>query len=108
MSCNVVGTQEVLKEKMYTPNPIDVSDVELSPEMLELTELIARNVHEVWAEGRIREGWVWGMERNDDKKTTPCLVPYESLPDFEKQYDRNTALSSIRLLVKLGYKITKE
>jgi ryanodine receptor 2 len=34
---------------MYIPNPIDTTDVELSKELLELTEKIAENVHEVWA-----------------------------------------------------------
>ncbi len=36
----------------YTPKPIDTSDVELSPEILELTELLAKNTHDVWAVGR--------------------------------------------------------
>lgn len=93
---------------MYTPKPVDISDVVLSPELLELTEIIAQHVHDVWAERRIRDGWTFGLERNDAKKTTPCLVPYDLLPENEKQYDRETAMSTIRLLVKLKYSITKQ
>lgn len=37
---------------MYTPNPIDTSKIVLDEELLELTEKIAENVHEVWAVGR--------------------------------------------------------
>ena len=93
---------------MYQPNPIDTADVRLPEELLELTEQIAENVHEVWAASRLAEGWVWGENRDNEKKTTPCLVPYEELPEIEKEYDRNTALQTLKLIVKLGYTIEKK
>ena len=93
---------------MYTPNPVDTSEVVLSEDLLELTEKIAENVHEVWAVGRIKEGWTYGEVRDDSKKTTPCLVPYDELPDSEKEYDRNTALETIRLIISLGYEVKKK
>lgn len=90
---------------MYNPNPIDTSKIVLPSELLELTEKIAENVHDVWAQGRIREGWTYGPQRDDFKKETPCLVPYSELPDSEKEYDRNTAFETIKLIVSLGYEI---
>ena len=90
---------------MYKPNPIDTSAVELPNDLLELTEKIAENVHEVWSENRIIDGWKYGEVRNDAKKETPCLVPYNELPEREKDYDRNTALETIKLIIKLGYEI---
>ena len=90
---------------MYKPNPVDTSAVCLPQHLLELTERIAQNVHEVWAEGRIKEGWTYGTVRDDAKKQTPCLVPYDQLPESEKEYDRNTALETVRLIIKLGYEI---
>ena len=93
---------------MYTPNPVDTSEVVLSEDLLELTEKIAENVHEVWAVGRIKEGWTYGEVRDDSKKTTPCLVPYDELPDSEKEYDRNTALETIRLIISLGYEVKRK
>ena len=93
---------------MYRPNPIDTSDVILSEELLELTEKLAENTHDVWAKGRVRQGWSYGPERDDTKKETPCLVPYSELPDSEKAYDRDTALEVLRLIIKLGYTIKKE
>lgn len=73
-----------------------------------LIEQIAKNVHEVWAQSRINEGWRYGKERNDALKHHPCLIPYEELPEVEKDYDRNTALGTLRLISKLGFKIVKE
>lgn len=94
--------------KEYTPCPIDTSDVVLSKDLLDLCEELAENTHEVWAKGRIAEGWTYGNSRNDEKKQTPCLVPYSDLSESEKEYDRNTALETLRLIQKLGYDIVKK
>lgn len=92
---------------MYDPKPIDLSDVVLPEDLLELTELIAQNVHDVWAASRIKEGWKYGPVKDSEKKETPLLVPYEDLPESEKDYDRNTAFETLKLIVKMGYNITK-
>lgn len=92
---------------MYTPKPIDTSNVKLPEELLELTEKIAENVHENWAHGRIAEGWTYGEVRDDVNKTTPCLVPYSELSDSEKEYDRKTAMETLKLIITLGYDIKK-
>ncbi len=91
---------------MYQPNPTDTSDIRLAEDLLALTEKIAENVHDVWAAGRIAEGWVYGSVQSRTEKTTPLLVPYAELSEQEKDYDRNTALETIRLILKLGYAIT--
>ena len=92
---------------MYTPKPINTDDVELSEELLKLTEKLAENTHEVWAKGRISDGWSYGEKRDDINKKTPCLVPYDKLDESEKEYDRKTALETLKLIVKLGYDIIK-
>lgn len=92
----------------YIPNPIDTSNVELSENILELTELLAKNAHDTWAKQRIAEGWRYGLKRDDVKKEHPCLVPYEQLPESEKQYDRSAALETLKAIIALGYKIEKD
>ncbi len=92
---------------MYKPDSMDVDNIVLSDDLLQLTEKIAKNVHEVWAEGRIREGWKYGPVKNSEKLETPLLVPYDELPESEKEFDRNTALNTLRLVIKLGYTIEK-
>lgn len=94
-------------KKEYIPNPLDTSDVKLSDELETLVEQMAKNVHEVWAETRIKQGWTYGKQRDDKLKTHPCLVPYEELPEDEKEYDRNTALGTLKLITKLGFRIIK-
>ena len=68
-----------------------------------LTEKLAENTHDVWAKGRIEQGWKYGKIRDDNNKLHPCLIPYSELPESEKEYDRNTALETIKLIQKLGY-----
>lgn len=91
----------------YEPEMIDTSDVVLSEELQQLIEQISKNVHEVWAHNRIEQGWKYGPVRNDALKTHPCLVPYEKLSEEEKDYDRNTCTQTLKLIVKLGFKISK-
>lgn len=95
-------------KKSYVPQPMDTSDVQLPEELNVLIEQMAKNVHEVWAQSRIEQGWSYGEERNDALKHHPCLVPYEDLPEVEKAYDRDTALETLKLISKLGFKIEKE
>ena len=91
----------------YTPQPLNTNDVELDDELLKLTEFLAENVHEQWSLERINSGWSYGPHRNDGSKQSPCLVPYNRLPESEKEYDRNTAMSTLKAIIKLGFKIVK-
>ena len=97
-----------MKTKTYLPQPIDTSDVKLPAALEQLVEKMSKNVHEVWSETRIQQGWTYGEQRNDELKTHPCLVPYEDLPEEEKEYDRNTSIGTLKLIMKLGFKIEKE
>lgn len=91
--------------EIYQPTPIDTRGVSLPPEIERLLEKLAENVHDEWARKRLAEGWCVGVERNDTLKTHPCLVPYEQLPEAEKQYDRDTAAQTLKAILGLGYTI---
>lgn len=95
------------KKSNYIPNPIDTDKSILQDDLLNLLELLAKNVHENWAYERINDGWKYGSERNDETKEHPGLVPYEELSDEEKDYDRITATQTLKVIISNGYKITK-
>lgn len=92
---------------MYNPKPIDTSYITLDKSILELTEKLAEHIHDIWALNRINEGWVYGTQRDDTRKEHPCLVHYKDLPEGEKQYDRDTAIQSLKAILALGYEINK-
>jgi len=89
----------------YQPHPIDTSTVTLPPALQALSERLAENAHELWAAQRIKEGWTYGPQRDDTKKQHPCLVPYAALPESEREFDRITCLSGIKVILQLGYHI---
>lgn len=93
--------------KTYTPNPIDTSSLTLPEEIRPLLELLAKNTHENYVKMRIKAGWCYGPQRDDVKKTNPTLIPYENLPEEEKEYDRVTSMAVLKTILALGYQITK-
>lgn len=89
----------------YIPKPLDTQDEELSDRLLELAEDMARNVHEVWAQNRLHDGWTYGPVRDDATKQHPCLVPYDQLPEREKDYDRATSIQTLKFIIHSGFDI---
>jgi len=96
------------QKPQYIPQPIDTKAIELPKELASLAEGMAKNVHEVWAAGRIKDGWTHGEKRDDTSKTHPCLVPYDELPESEKDYDRRTSLATLKFILSKGYEIVKK
>lgn len=94
--------------KDYIPKPADTAGIELPEDLKPLIEQMAKNVHDVWAQTRIKEGWKYGPERNDRKKEHPGLVPYEELSEKEKEYDRVTSQETLKFILSSGFRISKK
>jgi hypothetical protein len=92
---------------VYKPQPVDTSSINLSPDIMELTERLAKNAHDVWAQERVLQGWRLGHERDDTRKEHPSLIPYEELPESEKVFDRNAAMETLKAITAFGYRISK-
>jgi hypothetical protein len=80
----------------------------IEPAITEILETLARNVHNQWMAGRVSGGWKLGPQRDDEKKEHPSLIPYEKLPEEEKDYDRQTVLTTIQCLLENGFEIRKK
>ncbi|WJN47508.1 RyR domain-containing protein (plasmid) [Priestia aryabhattai] len=92
----------------YKPQPLDTTHVKLPKEILDLQEKLAENIHEIWAYQRIQQGWTYGHERNDQKRQHPNIVPYNQLTEEDKDYDRNTAMETLKTIIMLGYSVQKK
>lgn len=90
---------------MYKPRPIDTSNIELPDEIVKLTEQLAENNHDLWAQQYMAQGWTYGPARDDGNKRHPDLVPYNDLPGPEKEYNRIAALATLKTIAALGYRI---
>lgn len=68
--------------------PEDPSNWSEKVDLTENQELLAKLEHKRWYAERRLNGWQYGTTRDDKLKIHPCLVPYEQLPEAEKQKDR--------------------
>lgn len=92
----------------YLPKVIDTNAVVLTDNVRDLIELLAENIHDIWARQRYSEGWHYGPRTDPDKREHACLVPYDRLSDTEKDCDRQMAEQTIKAIVALGYMIEKK
>lgn len=92
----------------YKPKPINTSKVVLPSVICELSEVLSKNVHEVWSTRKMQEGYTFGDTDNKAAKTHHNLVPYEQLSPEDQVYDRDTALETIKVLIMLGFTIEKK
>ena len=92
----------------YKPEPINTSKVVLPSVICELSEVLSKNVHEVWSTRKMQEGYTFGDTDNKAAKTHHNLVPYEQLSPEDQVYDRDTALETIKVLIMLGFTIEKK
>jgi hypothetical protein len=92
---------------VYEPQAIDTSNVQLDEEILELIERLAENVHNNWTRERIGKGWRYGLHRDNNSKENPFLVPYQDLPESEKELNRRVIMETLKAMLALGYHIEK-
>lgn len=47
----------------------------------------AADSHALWIKTRVDEGWTYGTVKDFAAKTSPCMVPYDELPDAQRRKD---------------------
>lgn len=45
------------------------------------------DTHQSWLEFKRQDGWTYGPEKDLEKKTHPCMVPYDELSQVDKTKD---------------------
>jgi class 3 adenylate cyclase len=89
----------------YEPKSPDLSTVEVSEDLINLVEQLAEITHDNWVRQRLADGWTHGKRRDDLLKEHPCIVPYDDLPESEKEYDRKISLGVVQGMLALGYRV---
>ena len=44
--------------------------------------------HNAWMQDKVNDGCVYGEVKDAEKKTHPCIVPFEQLPEFQQKKDK--------------------
>ncbi|NIN65134.1 MAG: hypothetical protein GTO63_10630 [Anaerolineae bacterium] len=58
-------------------------------------------------ENKLQTGWRPGSKRNDEVKMNPALVPWEELPEEQKDKDRDLVRGIPDILARAGYAIVR-
>ncbi|MGB3716159.1 MAG: RyR domain-containing protein, partial [Candidatus Promineifilaceae bacterium] len=70
-------------------------------------ELMAELEHERWREDQSLKGWTYGPGSKDPKKKThPALLPWQDLPEEEKEKNRASTRESPGLLARAGFQVS--
>ena len=48
----------------------------------------ADSQHNAWMKHKTDDGWKYGEEKNHTKKTHPCILPFNELPEFQQKKDK--------------------
>jgi hypothetical protein len=67
-----------------------------------LSDCLAENAHEVWAEGKVRSGWRWGVARDDTARLHPLLVSYVDLAPVDQEENRRVADACLTAIADAG------
>lgn len=70
-------------------------------------EFLAEKEHELWVDERLRKGWVYGKVRDDQQKIHDCIIPWEQLPEDQREKDRNAVRALPTVLAKVYLKIIR-
>ena len=52
-----------------------------------VSDVTPEESHENWLKQKLEEGWVYGKEKDPEKRTHPCIKRYEDLPKRQQAKD---------------------
>ena len=92
-----------LQSNGYKPAPLDLTHINLNPEIEELIEYLAENAHNVWAAERIKKNWTYGLTDDYTRKRSSHLVSYKYVDETIKKANVDTASETVKTLMAYGY-----
>nr|MBC7244260.1 NAD-binding protein [Chloroflexota bacterium] len=104
--CQAEHIMVKLKAVGYGIAPLTDWDAERFQFTAEEVERMAQMEHQRFVEERLRAGWTYALgPKNMKRKTSPILVPWEELPEYEKEKDRNMVCELPRVLARAGLQV---
>jgi hypothetical protein len=66
---------------------------------------LAEMEHERWMQAKLEAGWQFASQTDKDKRLHSSLVPWDKLPDGEREKDRRLVRAIPQILAKAGYAV---
>jgi class 3 adenylate cyclase len=76
---------------------VPATQIKLEPALVEPLSVLE---HDRWMTEKLRSGWTYAPVRDNSTLHHPLLVPYDDLPEREKEKDRDTVRNIPHLLAK--------
>ncbi|KAG1972845.1 ryanodine receptor [Pimephales promelas] len=102
---DLLGPVVPISPVTFTPIPVDSSQVEYPPQLEQIKERLAENLHELWLIDKIEQGWNYGPVKDESKKIHSCLVEFSTLPDQERIHKLQSSEEILRTLLAFGVHI---
>jgi hypothetical protein len=68
-------------------------------------ELLAEMEHKRWNSDKIKQGWKYGIERDDEKKIHNSILSWRRLSENLKDFDRSTVKAIPEIFHNIGFEI---
>jgi hypothetical protein len=89
----------------YRPHLEDITAIDVPPGFSPIFPKIAERLHNQWAARKFDEGWAYGETLDEEGKISPDLVPYDNLPDVEKEIYLMSAKQYVQFLFSIGVNV---
>ncbi|MEX2162424.1 MAG: RyR domain-containing protein [Anaerolineales bacterium] len=70
-------------------------------------EMLSQAEHERWMRAKLADGWIHAAESSREKKENRGLLPWDQLPEDEKEKERDMVRGIPVILARAGYAIVK-
>ncbi|XP_071061794.1 ryanodine receptor 2 isoform X1 [Pseudochaenichthys georgianus] len=101
----LIGPSVPSSPMTFTPTPVDISKVVMPPQLENIREKLAENIHELWTMEKIDLGWTYGPVKDEGKRHDPCVMEFCKLSETERNQNLQMAQDTLRTLLALGFHI---
>jgi len=70
-----------------------------------IVEQLAKAAHEIFCESLTAKGYIYGLQTDDSRKAHSSLIPYDMLPEDEKEQNRSSVRDIPQKMGAIGYNI---
>uniref|UniRef100_A0A3Q2ZUA4 Ryanodine receptor 2b (cardiac) n=1 Tax=Kryptolebias marmoratus TaxID=37003 RepID=A0A3Q2ZUA4_KRYMA len=101
----LIGPLVPVTPVIFTPSPVDTNKIVLPPQLEDIKEKMAENLHELWLKDKIEAGWTNGPVKDESKLHDPCVVEFSKLPEQERNQNLQMAQDTLKTLLAFGFHI---
>lgn len=92
----------------YNPQPVDTGRIKLNQNYDVTINRFAEHFHDCWAIKKIDQGWVFGTNYDDERKTHPKLKPYHLLDEESKSKYMSPIKENLKVMLYWGWSLEQD